>query len=96
MNYKELKEIIKNGGATLTRDLKRAELKKGFMVSLEGTESKVKKDDLKAILQEIESKQELVKDNNDLYIGLWVDSGFMYIDISINISDKIEALEFAK
>ena len=96
INNELIKEIIKNGGATLTKDLKKAELKSGYMVSLEGAESKVKKDDYKAIIKAIEDKKEIIKDNSDLYIGLWVDNGMMYIDISININDKVEALEFGK
>ena len=31
-----------------------------------------------------------------MYIGLWLDNNKMYIDISINIIDKVEALEFGK
>ena len=96
MNYKLINEIVKNGVSTLTRELKQAELKKGYMVSLEGCESQTKSDDYKAIMQAIEDKKAIVKDSKNLYIGLWVDNGMMYIDISINISDKIEALEFAK
>ena len=96
MNNELIKEIIKNGGSTLTKDLNKAELKKGYMVSLEGAESQVKKDDYKAIIKAIEEKQEIIKDTSKLYIGLWVDNGMMYIDISINIDDKIEALEFGK
>ena len=96
MNNEFIKEIIKNGGSTLTKNLNKAELKKGYMVSLEGAESKVKSDNYTAIIKAIEEKQELIKDTSELYIGLWVDNGFVYIDISINISDKVEALEFGK
>lgn len=96
VNNELINEIIKNGGATLTRELKQAELKKGYMVSLEGAESQTNKNDYKAIIQAIKEKQEIVKDNSDLYIGLWVDNDTMYVDVSINISDKVEALEFGK
>lgn len=96
MELKDIKKIIKNGGETLTKELKKAELKKGFMVSLEGTETQTKGDDYQAIKKAIEEKQEIIKNKNNMYIGLWLDSGIMYIDISINISDKVEALEFAK
>lgn len=96
MKLEDIKRIIDNGGETLTKELKKAELKKGFMVSLEGTETQTKGDDYQAINKAIEEKQEIIKDNNNLYIGLWLDSNIMYIDISINIIDKVEALEFAK
>ena len=96
MKLEDIKRIIKNGGATLTRELKKAELKKGYMVSLEGTETQTQGDDHQAIKKAIEEKQEIIKDSKNLFIGLWLDSGIMYIDISINIEDRAEALEFAK
>ena len=96
MELEEVKRIIKNGEATLTSELKQAELKRGFMVSLEGAESQVKGDDYQAIIKAIKEKQTIIKDNKDLYIGLWLDNGIMYVDISINIEDRAEALEFGK
>ena len=96
MKLEDIKRIIKDGGATITKELKQAELKRGFMVSLEGTETQTKGDDYNAIKKAIEEKQTIIKDNTNLFIGLWLDSGIMYIDISINIIDKVEALEFAK
>ena len=96
MKLENIKRIIENGGATLTSELKKAELVNGFMVSLEGTESQVKGEDYQAIIKAIEEKQEIIKDNKNLFIGLWLDDGIMYVDISININDKIDALEFGK
>lgn len=96
MKLEDIKRIVKNGGATLTRELKKAELTSGFMVSLEGAESQVKGNDYNAIIKAIEEKQDIIKDNDNLYIGLWLDNDIMYVDISINIMDKAEALLFAK
>ena len=96
MKLEDIKRIIKNGGDTLTSELKKAKLTTGFMVSLEGAESQIKGDDYNAIKKAIEEKQEIIKDNKNLFIGLWLDGGIMYVDISININDKVEALEFAK
>lgn len=96
MKLEELKRIIKDGGATLTKELKKAELNGGYMVSLEGAESQVKGDDYQAINQAIKEKQELIKNNDNLFIGLWLDDDIMFIDVSINIKDKVEALEFGK
>lgn len=96
MKIEEIKRIIENKGETLTKDLKKAELKRGYMVSLEGAETQVAGNDYEAINQAIKEKQEIIKDSKDLFIGLWLDSGVMYIDIGINIQDKTEALEFAK
>lgn len=96
MKLEDIKRIIENGGETLTKELKKAELKRGYMVSLEGTETQAQGEDYQAIKKAIEEKQEIIKDKNNMYIGLWLDSGIMYIDISINIIDKVEALEFGK
>jgi hypothetical protein len=96
MELKDIKRIIENKGETLTKELKKAELKRGYMVSLEGTETQTKGDDYQAIIKAIEEKQAIIKDKNNMYIGLWLDSNIMYIDISVNIIDKVEALEFGK
>ena len=96
MKLEDIKRIIENGGDTLTSELKKAKLTRGYMVSLEGAESQVKGDDYQAIIKAIEEKQEIIKDKNNMYIGLWLDNNIMYIDISININDKVEALEFGK
>ena len=96
MKLEDIKKIIEEKGATLTKELKQAELKEGYMVSLEGAESQVKGEDYQAIIKAIEEKQEIIKDNKGLFIGLWLDEGIMFIDVSINIEDRAEALEFAK
>lgn len=96
MELKDIKKIIENKGETLTKELKKADINGGFMVSLEGTETQTKGDDYQAIKKAIEDKREIIKDKSNLYIGLWLDNNIMYIDISINIIDKVEALEFAK
>ncbi len=96
MELKDIKKIIENKGETLNKELKKADLKKGYMVSLEGTETQTQGDDYQAIKKAIKEKQEIIKDKDNLYIGLWLDNNIMYIDISINIQDKTEALEFGK
>lgn len=96
IKLEDIKRIIENKGETLTKELKKASIKGGFMVSLEGTETQTKGDDYQAIKKAIEEKQTIIKDNNNMYIGLWLDSDIMYIDISININNKVEALEFGK
>ena len=96
MKLEDIKRIIKNGGETLTKDLKKASLTSGYMVSLEGTETQTRGNDYQAIKKAIEEKQEIIKDGTNMYIGLWLDNNIMYIDISVNIIDKAEALEFGK
>lgn len=96
MKLEDIKRIIENKGETLTKELKKADINGGFMVSLEGAEVQKNINDINGIKKAIEEKQEIIKDKNNLYIGLWLDNDIMYIDISINIIDKVEALEFAK
>lgn len=96
MKIEDIKRIIENKGETLNKELKKADINGGFMVSLEGTETQTRGDDYRAIIKAIEEKQEIIKNKDNLYIGLWLDNNIMYIDISININDKVEALEFAK
>ena len=96
MKMEDIKKIIENGGETLTSELKKAELTRGYMVSLEGAESQVKGEDCQAIIKAIEEKQTIIKDNDNLFIGLWLDGGIMYVDISINIIDKVGRLYYEK
>lgn len=96
MKLEDIKRIIENKGETLTKELKKADINGGFMVSLEGAEVQKNINDINGIKKAIEEKQEIIKDKKNVYIGLWLDSNIMYIDISININDKVEALEFAK
>lgn len=96
MNNKmiELKnEIIKNEGLTINKELKNANLKSGFMVSIMGYEF-ITKDYNKMIDKIIEYKKILDNFNNDNYfIGVWIDkkdNDKIYIDISkkiLNIRD---------
>lgn len=96
MKLEDIKRIIENKGETLTKELKKADINGGFMVSLEGEEVQKNINDINGIKKAIEEKQEIIKDKNNMYVGLWLDNNIMYIDISINIIDKVEALEFAK
>lgn len=96
MKLEDIKRIIENKGETLTKELKKADINGGFMVSLEGAEVQKNINDINGIKKAIEEKQKIIKNKNNMYIGLWLDSNIMYVDISININDKVEALEFGK
>ena len=96
MNNKKIMEIIKNEGATLDCNYNSFNSNIGYMVSLKGQEVKVNKNDIENIKKEIEKKREFIKDKKGLYVGLWVDSDIMFIDISIHIIDYMEALEIAR
>lgn len=89
-----LNYINNNGGITLNKESKKAELKRGFMVSLYGSEYKT--NDKKEVLEKINEYINNIQDKKGLFVGVWLDGGFYYIDYSINIIDEVEALEFGK
>lgn len=92
----DIKEIIKKGGETFTSELKVANIKNGYMVSILGYEKKFDCKDAKNINDYIVNLQSKIKDKKGYFIGLWVYKREVYVDISINIIDKVEALEFGK
>lgn len=82
------KLILEEGGATLTSNLQKTLLNNGFMVSLAGSESKIKVDDLSIEL--LNSYKKLAK-KNGAFIGFWMDCGILYVDCSINVLALEEA-----
>lgn len=95
LNNKMIKKIIKNGGATLDTNYNDFNASTGFMVSLYGYETKINVDNIEAIKKEMENKKTEAEKNN-AFIGLWVDNGLMYLDISKHIKDYNKALETAR
>lgn len=96
MENKKIMEIIKNEGATLDKNYNDFKSDKGYMVSIKGQEVKVNVNNIKEIKKEIEKKREFIGNKKGLYIGLWLDSDIMYVDVSIHIIDYLEALEIAR
>ena len=92
----KIKEIIKQGGATLTSNLEVANIKGGYMVSILGYEKKFDCEDVTNINNYILELQEKIGSKEGYFIGLWVFKNEVYVDISINIIDKVDALEFGK
>lgn len=86
--------IDNNGGITLNKQGEKAILKNGFMVSLYGTEYKT--NNKKEVLKKVSEYIEKIKDNNNLFVGVWLDNGFYYVDFSINILHFNDAMEFGK
>jgi phage antirepressor YoqD-like protein len=84
-----LKELLKKGGATLTKDLKALEKNEGYMVSLLGYEKTYNFNQLKELEQNIKEYQKQLKNNE--YIGLWVDNNIIYLDISKHYIKKEKA-----
>ena len=68
------------------------------MVSLCGFEICVKSTYYKRIIKAIKKQQQTIDNmkqaynKNVYYVGLWVDNGICYIDISIRVSNKKQAL----
>lgn len=98
MNLEELKkEVLKNKGLTINKELKNANLKSGFMVSIMGYEFTTYNID-EAIKKSVEYK-DIIKDKNNYYIGFWIDeeeNNKIYVDISKNIISKRDAEKTAK
>lgn len=93
-NNKLINYIKENGGATLDGEGKHVQLKKGFVVSLHGMEYTTK--DEEEVINKVEQYKKLVANNVGLYVGLWLEGNLYYIDISIIVDDKREALEIGK
>lgn len=91
MELKQLKNIIKNGGATLDKNLQNIDKKNGFMVSIYGCEKVYKLDELDKIMQDVKEYQETLKNNE--YIGIWLDNGLLYLDKSKHYVKKDKAIK---
>ena len=84
-----IKSIKKNGGATINKYGERVSMKTGYQVSkcdlLVLPVDKLNKFILKELLTHLTSRGE--------YLGIWIDNGNVYIDISCRIATKREAME---
>ena len=91
-----VKEIIKQGGATLTSNLEVANINEGYMVSILGYEKTFEFKDTEGINDYVKNLQGKIGSKKDYFIGFWTYENKLYIDLSINIIDKVDALEFGK
>lgn len=89
-----IEEIKKNNGGTYNKELKSISASKGFMVSLQGYEKKCKTE--QEIEKAIKENMEIIKGLDNAYLGAWIDEGITYIDISILVDNKKDALEMGK
>lgn len=89
MNKIEVRKIIENGGATLNRKGEAVSFSRGYQVS--------KKDCYKITVENVDKIAEAIKEllnsigKND-FVGVWVDNGAVYVDISENIKNRSKAL----
>lgn len=98
MNKKQLEKlknyVIENGGATISPTGEIQSIQSGFMVSLNGFERIYQ--DIKFIdLKMVKSYLKKAKEKN-AFVGFWVSDKKIYIDLSINVNERGEALELAK
>lgn len=93
MTKKELNKILKNGGASL-KNGKVKILKSGFMASYKDHESIIKLEKNKSVILQLVN--DYIKTFKRDYIGLWLDNGLLYIDVSKRFNTKKECLTFAK
>ena len=89
-----IREIKENNGGTYNKDLKSINAKRGYMVSLQGYERKCKTDEEteKAIMKNIE----IIRGLDNAFLGAWIDEGITYIDISVLVENKDDAMELGK
>lgn len=93
MKNKTLLKILKNGGATLNKKGKAVKFKNGYQVSKKDCYT-LSIDNINDILKSINGLLATIQ--NDEFCGVWVDSGKCYIDISIKIDNKMQAINEGK
>jgi hypothetical protein len=83
-----IKSIIKNGGATINKYGERVSMKTGYQVSKRDLYivpvNKLDKLIIKEAMKLLERRGE--------YLGVWIDNGNAYIDISVRIATKRDAM----
>ena len=93
-NNIDIKKIIVEGGATLNRYGEDFVSNKGFMVSVFGAEFKTTDEEIAK--SKIREYLEKIQTQEGLFVGVWLDEGEVYVDLSIHILDYNEALEVAR
>lgn len=94
MNLKQIKSVVNTyKGATLSSNLDNATIKSGYMVSLNGYEYITT---VKELTNDLLKEYKRIAKRNGAYVGLWLDSKDLYLDLSVNIQDKRQALKIAR
>lgn len=88
MKLSELKNIIKNGGATLNKSGESVNFIRGYQVSKKDCYTLTVKNANK-ILHAVNGLLDTITAGE--FVGLWVDNGLIYIDIS----ERVERLSVA-
>lgn len=94
MELVELKKIVAlNGGATLNHKGQLMTLEHGYMVSLADNETTTT---LEALSEKLIRRYFKLAKKKHAYVGLWLDAGALYLDLSIKVSDKVAARKIGK
>ena len=99
MTKQRLDEIIARGGASLTKTLEYATIDSGYLVSVPSKYAKVLtiNDDYDMMIKSIEDMtNEINVDGLGAYVGLWVNDGKLYIDLSIQFHSKGVAINIGR
>ena len=91
---KIIEEIKENNGGTYNKEYKTIDAKQGYMVSLQGYEKKCKTE--QEIEKAINENMEIIKELDNAFLGAWIDEGITYIDISVLVENKEDAMEMGK
>lgn len=91
---KIIEEIKEKNGGTYNKEYKTIDAKQGYMVSLQGYEKKCKTE--QEIEKAITENMEIVRGLDNAYLGAWIDEGIVYIDISVLVENKDDAMELGK
>lgn len=88
MNTATIKKIIKNGGATLDASGRSVSFSSGYQVSRRDCYA-IPVDKVNAITRAV---VKLFKElNRGDFVGLWIDDGKIYIDISVHVKKREHA-----
>lgn len=94
MRFKKLYvETLKNGGLTLSSNLKAVEFSRGFQASFKDFE-KVIYIDFETFKQVLKDYKKLLRRFKNCFIGLWIDEGKIYFDISKYFNFEVHAVFF--
>ena len=88
MDKRQLKSIIANGGATLNRNGEAVNFDEGFQVSKKDC-YEIPVERVNLICKKVNSL--LTAINRGEYVGLWVNDGKIYVDVSMRIRKQEKA-----
>lgn len=88
MDKRQLKSIIANGGATLNRSGEAVNFDEGFQVSKKDC-YKIPVERVNLICKKVNALLTAV--DRGEYVGLWIDGGMVYVDVSMRIRKQEKA-----